>query len=171
VRIRAARPEDAAAAAEIYNVGIRERTSTFETREREPGEMAQRIASERHPFVVAELDGRVAGFASTSSYSDRDVYAGVAECSVYVDPELRGRGVGTALLEAVAAEAGRHGFHKLLGKLFPTNEASMRLVRRGGFRVVGTHHRHGQLDGEWRDVILVERALAGQPTMGYSAAS
>jgi phosphinothricin acetyltransferase len=173
VRVRAARAEDAAAVAEIYNAGIRERTSTFETREREPAELAERIASERHPFLVAEHDGRVAGFAACSPYSDRDAYAGVAECSVYVDASLRGRGMGTALLAELAAEAARHGFHKLLGKLFATNEASMRLVRRGGFRVVGTHLRHGRLDGEWRDVILVERSLdtppeslAGQPTMG-----
>jgi L-amino acid N-acyltransferase YncA len=166
VRVRAARPEDAAAVADIYNAGIRERSSTFETREREPAEMAERIAAERHPFLVADLDGRVAGFAATAPYSDRDAYAGVAECSVYVDAELRGRGIGTALLAELADRSAERGFHKLLGKLFAENEASMRLVRGGGFRVVGTHVRHGQLDGEWRDVILVERCLAGQPTMG-----
>ena len=173
MRLRAARAEDAVAVADIHNAGIRERSSTFETREREPGEVARRIASRGHPFLVAELDGRVAGFAATSPYSERDAYAGVAECSVYVAPALRGRGVGTALLAELGAAAARHGFHKLLGKLFATNEASMRLVERGGFRVVGTHVRHGQLDGEWRDVILVERSLeqlpgtlAGQPTMG-----
>lgn len=115
----------------------------------------------------------MAGFAVTSPYSDRDAYAGVAECSVYVDAALRGRGIGTALLAELAREAGLRGFHKLLGKLFATNDASMRLVHRGGFRVVGTHLRHGRLDGEWRDVVLVERSLddpreglAGQPTMG-----
>ena len=153
MEIRAARPADAAPIADIYNVGIRERTSTLETREREPAEIAERLGSERHPFLVAELDGRVGGWAAASEYSGRDVYAGVAECSVYVHPELRGRGVGTALLDA-------------------TNEPSIRLMERGGFRVVGTHERHGVLDGEWRDVILVERSLqplppglAGQPTM------
>jgi phosphinothricin acetyltransferase len=166
VLVRAARPDDAVAVADIYNAGIRERTSTFETRERTPAEIEERIGSERHPFLVAELDSRVAGFAATSAYSDREAYAGVAECSVYVDQDLRGRGIGSALLAELAVEAGRRGFHKLLGKLFASNEASMRLVERGGFRVVGTHLRHGRLDGEWRDVILVERSLAGQPTMG-----
>lgn len=173
MRIRAARAADAAAVADIYNAGIRERSSTFETRERDAAEIAERIAGERHPFLVAELDGGVAGFAVTSPYSDRDAYAGVAECSVYVDAALRGRGIGTALLAELAREAGLRGFHKLLGKLFATNDASMRLVHRGGFRVVGTHLRHGRLDGEWRDVVLVERSLddpreglAGQPTMG-----
>ena len=157
--IRAARPEDAAAVADIYNVGIRERTSTFETRERGPAEIAEAIVAGRHPFLVAELDGRLAGFSVTSQYSDRDCYAGVAECSVYVDPGVRGRGVGTALLEGLAEEAARRGFHKLIGKLLDSNEPSLRLMERTGFRVVGTHLRHGQLDGEWRDVILVERSL------------
>jgi L-amino acid N-acyltransferase YncA len=115
---------------------------------------------------VAEVDGGVAAFAATAPYSEREVYAGIAECSVYVDPERRGRGVGSRLLEALAAEAERAELHKLVGKLFAGNEASMRLVERCGFRVVGTHQRHGRLDGEWRDVILVERTLAGQPTMG-----
>ena len=164
MEIRAARAEDAAAVAEIYNDGIRERTSTFETRERQPAEIAERIGTERFPFLVAELDGRVAGWAAASEYSSRDVYAGVAECSVYVDRQLRGRGIGTALLAALAEESARRGFHKLVGKLFASNEASMRLVERGGFRVVGTHLGHGTLDGEWRDVILVERPwLASQP--------
>jgi L-amino acid N-acyltransferase YncA len=159
MQIRAARAEDAAAVAHIHNVGIRERTSTLETRDREPGEIAERIALDRYPFLVGELDGRIAGWAAASEYSGRGVYAGVAECSVYVDPESRGRGLGIALLEALADEAARRGFHKLVGKLFATNEASLRLMARGGFRVVGTHLRHGTLDGEWRDVVLVERSL------------
>jgi L-amino acid N-acyltransferase YncA len=163
--VRAARADDAAAVAAIYNVGIRERSSTFETREREPAEIAERIASEA-VFLVAEVDGRVVGFAATSAYSQRAAYSGIAESSVYVDPDMRGRGLGTELLAALAAEAERQGFHKLLGKLFSSNAASTRLVAGSGFRVVGTHERHGQLDGEWRDVILVERILAGQPTMG-----
>jgi L-amino acid N-acyltransferase YncA len=162
--VRAARAEDSAAIAAIYSAGIRERSSTFETREREPAEIAERIASAA-VFLVAEADGRVAGFAATSPYSERAAYAGIAECSVYVDPELRGRGLGTELLETLAREAELDGFHKLLGKLFADNEASTRLVARCGFEVVGTHRRHGRLDGEWRDVVVVERLLAGQPTM------
>jgi L-amino acid N-acyltransferase YncA len=159
VCVRAARAEDAAAIADIYNAGIRERSSTFETREREPAEIAEAIAAGRHPFLVAELSDRVAGFAVTSPYSERDCYAGVAECSVYVDPGARGSGVGRALVEGLAEEAARRGFHKLVGKLFTSNEASLRLMESTGFRVVGTHYRHGRLDGEWRDVILVERSL------------
>ena len=166
MEIRAAAAGDAAAIAEIYNAGIRERSSTFETREREPAEIADRIGMERFPVLVAEVEGRIAGWAGASEYSSRDVYAGVAECSVYVDQRFRGRGIGSVLLASLAEESARCGFHKLIGKLFESNEASIRLVERGGFRVVGTHLRHGVLEGEWRDVILVERTLAGQPTMG-----
>jgi phosphinothricin acetyltransferase len=166
MEIRAARPEDAPGIAAIYNAGIRDRTSTFETRERTPGEISERIETDSRPFLVANVDGRVGGWAAASEYSGREVYAGVAECSVYVDSRLRGRGIGTALLAALAEESGRRGIHKLVGKLFEGNEPSMRLVTRSGFRVVGTHLRHGMLEGEWRDVVLVERSLAGQPTMG-----
>src|SRR5215210_2476662 len=130
--VRVARAEDARAVAAIYNAGIRERSSTFETREREPDEIAGRIVSDA-VFLVAEADGGVGGFAATSAYSRREVYAGIAECSVYVDAELRGRGIGTELLEALAAEAQGAGLHKLVGKLFASNEASMRLVARCGF--------------------------------------
>lgn len=87
--------------------------------------------------------------------------SGIGEASVYVAPEARGKGVGTALAEALAAEAERNDFHKLLGKLFTDNVASIRLVERCGFSSVGTHRRHGQLDGEWRDVLVVERLLNG----------
>jgi L-amino acid N-acyltransferase YncA len=158
MEIRPARSDDAAAIAGIYNAGVRERTSTFDTRERDPEEYSDSLRSERYPFLVAELDGRVAGFAAMSEYSrSREVYAGIAECSIYVAPELRGRGIGSALLAELADEAARRGFYKLIGKLFANNEGSLRLMERAGFRVVGIHERHGTLDGEWRDVTLVER--------------
>ena len=161
MEIRPARVADADAVARIYNAGVRERTSTFDTRERDPEDYADSLRSERYPFLVAELDGRVAGWAAMSEYSrSREVYAGIAECSIYVDPELRGRGIGSALLAELADEGARRGFYKLIGKLFTDNEPSLRLLERAGFRVVGTHLRHGTLDGEWRDVILLERSLA-----------
>jgi L-amino acid N-acyltransferase YncA len=156
--VRPATTNDAAAIAAIYNEAIEERTSTFETRPRTPDEIAERIDG-RYPLIVAELDGELVGWAGLSEYSSRNVYAGVAECSVYVRQSGRGRGIGTALCEEIAAEAERSGIHKLLGKLFPSNEASARMVRRCGFREVGTHLRHSKLDGEWRDVLLVERLL------------
>ncbi len=71
----------------------------------------------------------------------------------------RGRGLSTALTEALASTAEDSGFHKLVGKVFTDNTASVRLVERCGFRSVGLHRRHGQLDGEWRDVLVVEHLL------------
>jgi L-amino acid N-acyltransferase YncA len=84
---------------------------------------------------------------------------GVGEASVYVTETSRGHGIGTALAAALAAEAERAGLYKLLGKLFPENEASRRLVASFGFREVGLHVRHGRLSGVWRDVLLVELLL------------
>lgn len=154
-----AKAADAEAIAEIYNAAIEERSATFETRPRPVEEIAKRIESSDLPFLVARRDGAVIGWAALAPYSEREVYAGVAEASVYVAPEARGQGVGTGLVEALTEAARLQGIHKLLGKIFESNSASVRLVERSGFRTVGTHLRHGRLDGEWRDVVLVELLL------------
>jgi phosphinothricin acetyltransferase len=161
--IRAATSADAEEVCTIYNIAMAERESTFETEPRCADDFRPRIDAERFPFLVAEADGRVIGWAGLAAYSPRPCYAGIGEASVYVAPEARGRGVGTALAEALAVEAERNDFHKLLGKLFTDNVASIRLVERCGFSSVGTHRRHGQLDGAWRDVLVVERLL--NPTL------
>jgi L-amino acid N-acyltransferase YncA len=158
--VRAASRPDAEAICAIYNAAIAERDSTFETRPRAPADFEGRIGVARLPLLVAAAEQRVVGWAGLSPYSDRACYAGIGEASVYVAAAARGRGVGTALVEALADEAQRRGFHKLLGKLFTDNLASIRLTRRCGFSTVGLHRRHGRLDGAWRDVLLVERLLA-----------
>jgi phosphinothricin acetyltransferase len=157
--VRTARPTDAEGVCRIYNAALVERGSTFATEPRSAEDFENRIAQERFPFLVATAEDRVIGWASLSAYSDRECYVGIGECSVYVSPEARGRGVGTTLADTLAAEAESNGFHKLLGKLFTDNIASIRLVERCSFRTVGLHRRHGQLDGAWRDVVLVERLL------------
>jgi L-amino acid N-acyltransferase YncA len=159
LRVRRASPSDAAAVVAIYNEGIAERRATFETEARRPRDVIGHLASSSHPALVAEDGDEVVGWAWIAPYSEREVYAGVADCSVYVRAAARGRGVGTRLTQDLASEAKRLGFHKLLGKLLTTNEASVRLVRRCGFREVGVHRAHGRLDGEWRDVVLVELLL------------
>lgn len=159
--IRAATSADAEAICRIYNVAMAERGSTFETEPRRAEDFDERIDAERFPFLVAEADSKVIGWAGLSSYSPRPCYSGIGEASVYVAPEARGRGVGTALADALASAAEGNDFHKLLGKLFTDNVASIRLVERCGFSSVGTHRRHGQLDGAWRDVLVVEKLLDG----------
>jgi L-amino acid N-acyltransferase YncA len=157
--VRAATAGDVAALCRIYNVALAERSSTFETEPRVAEDFEERIGAARFPFLVAEGTPGVIGWAGLASYSTRPCYAGIGECSVYVAVEARGRGVGTSLTEALAAAAHANGFHKLIGKLFTDNSASVRLVERCGFSSVGIHRRHGQLDGEWRDVLVVERLL------------
>jgi L-amino acid N-acyltransferase YncA len=112
------------------------------------------------PFLVAEdASGQVIGFARVTPYSDRCVYSGVGEHGVYVGREARGQGLGRALLEALAAEAERQGLYKLTSRVFTTNAASRAAHRAAGFVEVGVQRRHGRLDGEWKDCVVVERLL------------
>jgi phosphinothricin acetyltransferase len=158
--IRRAIPEDAEAICAIYNAAIAERTSTFETEPRCAADLEARINDARFPLLVCDGGEAIIGWAGLASYSARSCYVGIGECSVYVAAPARGRGVGTALTEALASSAKQSGFHKMIGKLFTDNLASVRLVERCGFQSVGIHSRHGQLDGAWRDVLVVERLLA-----------
>jgi phosphinothricin acetyltransferase len=155
---RPATPDDAAAMARIYNQGIEDRVATFETRPRTPDDV-QAWFDGVHPIVVVELEGEVVAFASTSTYRLRDCYAGVAEFSVYVAREARGRGAGRLAMEALIQAAEVAGFWKLLSRIFVENTPSRALVRSLGFREVGVYEKHAQLDGVWRDVVIVERLI------------
>jgi GrpB-like predicted nucleotidyltransferase (UPF0157 family)/GNAT superfamily N-acetyltransferase len=159
VTIRTATAADAESICRIYNAALAERGSTFETEPRAASDFEDRIEDARFPFLVAVAGPEVLGWAGLAPYSARPCYAGIGECSVYVAVGARGRGTGGALTEALAEAALRDGFHKLIGKLFTGNIASIRLVERCGFSPVGLHRRYGQLDGEWRDVLVVERLL------------
>jgi phosphinothricin acetyltransferase len=156
--VRPAAAVDAAAVAAIYNQGIEEREATFETEPRSADHVAHRIAR-GELTLVAERDGEVVGFAAVAPYSGRPAYAGVGEAAVYVGRGDRRAGVGALLLDALAEQAAARGLHKLVGRLFTTNRASISLVRRCGFQEVGVHRRHAKLDGRWRDVLVVELLL------------
>lgn len=161
LRLRAGEAGDAEAVARIYNEGIDDRVATFETRHREPAEVAAWFGG-RHPVVVVEdaERGGVVAFAAASTYRPRPCYDGVAEFSVYVAREARGRGAGRLAMEGLLAAAGAAGFHKLVSRVFVENAASRALCARLGFREVGVYEKHAQLDGVWRDVVVVERLLA-----------
>lgn len=159
IEVRSATAGDAEAICTIYNAAIDERGSTFETTLRTAADFEARIGDARFPLLVSAADEEVIGWAGLAPYSDRQCYAGISEASVYVDASARGRGVGTELAEALASAAQSGGFHKMIGKLFTDNVASIRLVERCGFESVGLHRRHGKLDGAWRDVLVVERLL------------
>jgi len=153
-------PADAAAMAQIYNEGIEDRIATFETRPRTAADVAAWFDGE-HPIVVVEggTSGVVEGFAATSLYRPRECYAGVAEFSVYVRRSARANGVGRMAMTALIDAAEAAGYWKLVSRVIEENAASRRLLRRVGFREVGTYRRHARLDGRWRDAVIVERLL------------
>jgi len=155
---RRATPDDAYAIARIYNQGIEDRVATFETRPRSDEDIAKWFDG-AHPVIVAEGHGNVIAFAATSLYRPRECYAGIAECSVYVERGARGKGVGRIVLTALEEAARAAGFHKLVSRVFPENSASLRMLDSCSWTRVGIYRRHGQLDGVWRDVIIVEKVL------------
>ncbi|HEU4671846.1 MAG TPA: arsinothricin resistance N-acetyltransferase ArsN1 family A [Candidatus Limnocylindrales bacterium] len=155
---RAARPADAAAIVRIYNAGIESREATFETEPRSRGDVLGWLDG-RHPVVVVTRGEDVLAFAATFEYRPRAAYAGVAEFSVYADPDHRREGAGRLAMESLIEAATEAGFWKLVSRVFPENESSRALLRAVGFREVGTYRRHARLDGEWRDCVIVERLL------------
>ena len=155
---RNATQADADAIAQIYNEGIGDRIATFETRPRSADDVA-RWFDGVHPVVIVEDGGRIVGFASTSSYRPRECYAKIAEFSVYIARDSRGRGVGRRALEALIEASAAAGLHKLVSRIFPENVASRAACRSVGFREVGIYKAHGQLEGVWKDCVIVERIV------------
>jgi L-amino acid N-acyltransferase YncA len=156
--IEAMTPDDWPAVRSIYEDGIATRNATFETSA--PEWEAWDAARRPDCRLVARVDGRVVGWSALSPYSSRHAYRGVGEVSVYVAASARGKGVGRALLRALIDSAEAAGVWTLQAGIFPENEVSIRLHAAEGFRVVGRRERIGQLDGEWRDVVLMERRSA-----------
>jgi phosphinothricin acetyltransferase len=150
----------------IYLEGIGTGNSTFES-DAPDWERWDSGHLPDHRLVVREGD-RILAWAALSPVSTRSVYAGVVELSLYVAAEHRGKGIGSALLEAVILSTENAGLWTLQGGIFPENTASLRLVKKHGFKEIGRREKIGRMtyglfSGTWRDVILVERrsAVAG----------
>jgi L-amino acid N-acyltransferase YncA len=140
----------------IYQAGIDEGNATFETGAPDwPTFDSSKLPG--HRFVAVHDDDTVMGWVAAVPVSDRCVYAGVVEHSVYVHPGARGQGVGRALLDALAESTEAAGIWTIQSGLFPENTASLALHRSAGYREVGRRERLGQHHGVWRDVVLVER--------------
>lgn len=159
--VRLASRSDAEAIARIYNQGIEDRIATLETELRTVEERRAWLASRgpRHPVVVAERDGEVVGWGSLNPFNPRPAYAYVADFSVYVEREERGKGVGRALLDRLTELAREHGYHKMVLAAFPWNAGGMALYGKCGFRTVGIYREQGLLDGRWVDTIVMEKLL------------
>jgi L-amino acid N-acyltransferase YncA/DNA-binding transcriptional ArsR family regulator len=142
----------------IYAEGIATRMATFET-EVPDLEALARTWLPGHRWV-AERDGQVVGWTGVSPVSERQVYAGVGETSVYVTESARGQGVGKALLFRQVNEADANGLWTLQTSIFPENRASLALHHAAGYRTLAVRPRIARLDGEWRDTVLLERRRA-----------
>jgi len=155
VEIRELRKEDWPAVRAIYEQGMAGRNATFET-EAPDWEAWDCSQLDGHRLVAVE-DGRVLGWIAVHAVSPRPCYSGVVEHSVYVGADAQGKGIGRALLERLIADTEQDGIWTIQTGIFPENEASLALHLKCGFRVVGTQERLGELDGVWRDVVVVER--------------
>jgi L-amino acid N-acyltransferase YncA len=153
--IRDLRPGDWPEVAAIYEAGIRGRNATFETEvpSWDPWDGSHLPG---HRLVALEGD-RVVGWAALAPVSDRCVYEGVAENSVYVAPGSQGRGIGRTLLDRLIEGAEAAGIWTIQTSVFPENRASLTLHRACGFRIVGLRERIAKLDGVWRDTVFLER--------------
>ncbi|MEU6166116.1 GNAT family N-acetyltransferase [Streptomyces tanashiensis] len=140
----------------IYQAGVDEGNATFETTT-PTWEQFDAAKLPEHRFAALDETGRVLGWVAATKVSDRCAYAGVVEHSVYVHPGARGRGVASALLDALVASTEAAGIWTIQSGIFPENAASLSVHARAGFRVIGTRERIGRLHGVWRDTVLVER--------------
>jgi L-amino acid N-acyltransferase YncA len=155
VDIRDLRPVDWPQVARIYADGIATRNATFETDVPSWDEWdAAHLATHR---FVAEAGSSIVGWIALAPVSRRRCYTGVVEVTAYVAEKARGQGVGGALLERLIESTESGGLWTLETGVFPENERSLALLKRFGFREVGVRERLGQLDGTWRDVVLLER--------------
>lgn len=157
VTVRAMTDSDVDAVRRIYAEGIATGNATFESSV-PTGKALEKKWLPGHRWV-AEVDGQVAGWATLTAVSARDCYRGVAENSVYVGARFRGRGVGKSLMHKQVTEADAAGLWMLQTSIFPENRASIALHHASGYRTVGIRERIAQLDGVWRDTVLLERRL------------
>jgi L-amino acid N-acyltransferase YncA len=161
VSVRVANADDLEAIRRIYNEGIEDRVATLDTEPKSAAEIADWWADHtgRFPVVVACEHGDVAGWASLNRFSHRCAHAGVADLSVYVARDHRGRGLGSALVTALDADAKSRGFHKIVLHALDQNEQGKGLYRKCGFSEVGVLREHSMLDGRYVDVIVMEKLL------------
>lgn len=161
VTIRPMRDDDWPAVQRIYGEGIATGHATFES-EAPDWERFNTSRLARHRLVGEASDGGILGWAAVSPVSTRPAYSGVVEHSVYIATEARGKGLGAALLQALAESTERVGIWTIQASVFPENEASLKLHLANGYAVVGRRRRiarmtHGPLAGQWRDTVLIER--------------
>lgn len=163
IEIRPVRPSDMAAISAIYGPAVESGTASFELEPPSLEEMTSRmrqITAEGFPYLVAEREGRVAGYAYANTYRTRPAYRYTVEDSIYVDPVLQGQGIGTVLLERLIEETEARGFRQMIAVIGDSMQVgSIALHRRAGFTFCGTLHAVGFKFGRWIDSVFMQRAL------------
>lgn len=161
--IRSASPDDAAAIAAIYAPYVTDTPVSFEEVAPDADEMARRVAgdgSSLHPWIVAEQDGTVMGYASSSAFRSRPAYRWTVETGVYLTPQAQGRGLGRVLMERMLNLLTRQGFTAVVAGITLPNPASVALHEKLGFTPCATYRDTGFKMGEWRTVQVFARDLA-----------
>ncbi len=141
--------------ARIFKSGIATKNATFENKV--PDWTSWDSAHRKDCRLIATVNGKIVGWAALSDVSDRCVYSGVAEVSIYVDKEHWGKGIGDKLLKSLIKESESAGIWTLQAGIFPENESSIKLHQKNGFRIIGIKEKIGKMDNKWRDVVLFER--------------
>lgn len=163
VLIRDVREADIAAITAIYAVEVTDFVNTYEYDIPDAAEMQRRmqdIVARGFPYIVAEVDGDVAGYAYANTYRTRVAYQWTVENSVYVDARFQGQRVGTTLLQALIDTCTARGYRQMVAVIGePTNTASIKLHERFGFHLVGVFQGLGRKHGRWLDTVQMQRAL------------
>ncbi|MBE7680100.1 arsinothricin resistance N-acetyltransferase ArsN1 family A [Paenibacillus sp. P13VS] len=161
VFIRQAKMNDLPRILSIYNQGIEDRIATLETQTKDMLYIQKWFNEHqgRHVVLVAEVSDQVIGWASLNPYSHRCAYSGVADLSIYIHREYRGKGIGNTLLLELENEARKHNFHKIVLFTFPFNKAGQGLYQKSGYRTVGVFEQQGMMDGKLIDVMIMEKLI------------
>jgi L-amino acid N-acyltransferase YncA len=161
VTIRPAASGDADTICNIHNQGIVDRIATLDTATRTSEFVRDWLArrAARHPVIVAEVDGELVGWGSLNAFNPRPAYDHVADFSVYVERSRRGQGIGRRVLEQLIQLAREAGYHKMVLSALARNDAGRGLYTSAGFSTVGVYREQGLLDGEWVDVVIMEKIL------------
>jgi L-amino acid N-acyltransferase YncA len=161
--LRNASPEDLPAITSIYAHAVKHGTATFEIETPDAAEMMRRyraLIDGGYPYIVAELDGAVAGYAYAGPYRVRPAYRWSVEDSIYLDPRLHRRGIGRTLLERLIAESSERGFRQMIAVIGDSAQAASIAVHRAtGFHHVGNIENVGFKFGRWLDTVIMQRAL------------
>jgi L-amino acid N-acyltransferase YncA len=155
ITLQQMQPEDWPLVKAIYEEGIKTGNATFETAA--PTWEAWHNGHIKECRLIAKEDEKILGWAALSPVSGRCVYAGVAEVSVYVSSEARGKGIGKRLLQKLIEESEANNLWTLQAGIFPENIPSIKIHESAGFRIIGKRERIGKMNGIWRDTLLLER--------------